>query len=127
GRQMARAERTLTSEERKLCEEIAKTTLPALGITLSSTERETLVSGGKVSLQKRSAAELGSILIRAEALRHSAGETAIIKDLPGTPTKDGAVPFLKVACTKPRGGPQIQACITVGWPPYIGLGILGAF
>src|SRR5262245_32171741 len=129
GRQMAKAYRTLTSEERKICEELAKATLPALGITLSSAERETLVSGGKVSLQKRGAAELGSMLIRAEAMRHSAGETAVIKDLLGTPAdpKDGATPFLKVACTKPRGAHKIQACITVGWPPYIGIDIHGEF
>ena len=52
---MAKAQRKLTSEERKICEELAGAALPALGIKLSSAEREALVSGGKVSLQKRSA------------------------------------------------------------------------
>jgi hypothetical protein len=126
---MAKAQRKLTSEERKICEELAGAALPALGIKLSSAEKEALVSGGKVSLQKRSAAELGGILIRAEAVRHSAGETAVIRDLLGTPTdpNESATPFLRVMCTKPRGAHKIQACLVVGWPPYIGIDIHGEF
>jgi hypothetical protein len=126
---MAKAKRTLTAEERKICEEIVDSTMPGLGVKLSRSERETLVSGGKVSLEKRSAAELGGILIRAEALRHTAGESAIIKNLLATPADpmESATPFLKVACTKPRGAHKIQACVTVGWPPYIGVDIHGEF
>jgi hypothetical protein len=126
---MAKAQRTLTAEERKICEEIVDSTLPGLGVTLSRSERETLVSGGKVSLQKRSAAALGGILIRAEALRHSAGESAVLRDLLATSSDpmDSATPFLKVACTKPRGAHKIQVCVTVGWPPYIGVDVTGVF
>lgn len=109
-------------------EEVVDKLVTALGLKLSSAERKALVSGKKVSLENRSLSEFGSILIRAEALRHSSGETAIMRDLTQNPQGDTSsppvTPFLKVKCIKVR---RVKCCAEVGWPPYIGISCEGTF
>lgn len=125
---MSKSQQKPTAADQAAHEEVVDKLVNSLGMKLSKAERKALVSGKKVSLANRSLSEFGSILIRAEALRHSSGETIIIRDLtekpkdePGSPP---VTPFLKIACVKVR---RVRCCAEVGWPPYVGISCEGTF
>ncbi len=126
---MARSQKNkLDAADQAAHEEIAEKLLPALGIKLSKAEREAFVNGKKVSLENRSLAEFGSILIRAEALRHSDGESALLADVLNRPPSDGGgsapTPYIKVKCVNLR---RVKCCLEAGWPPYVAINCYGTF
>jgi hypothetical protein len=125
---MPKAKKKLSAAEQTAHGELIDKLTPALGLKLSTAERKALINGSKVSLEGRSLSEFGSILVRAEALRHAQGEAIIIRDLTHTPPDDtgdtSVVPFLKIACAKFK---RVRCCLEVSWPPYIGINCEGTF